>query len=163
VLAQDVAAGPLRRGHVLFCFSLVLSMPSELDLTHLYASMSAACRTGYVKSPAFNKESSTSDSSLAFLETANRVCESCSVMVEGACAKAKHLPRRHPLQLSDRCQTVQDPSEFDMVPDLFDTSVENPVETARCGISHLILMENNRSLGIYTRRKYERHHSCPRL
>jgi hypothetical protein len=46
----------------------VLSLLSELDLTHLYASMSAACRTEYVKSPAFNKESSTSDSSLAFLE-----------------------------------------------------------------------------------------------
>ena len=82
------------------------SLPSDLDLTHLYASMSAACRTGYVKSPAFNKESSTSDSSFEFLETANRVCESytCLVMVEvkAVYAKAKYLPRRHPLQLSDR-------------------------------------------------------------
>src|SRR5216683_5588278 len=36
--------------------------------------MSAACRMGYVKSPTFNKESSTSDSSLAFLEIASRDC-----------------------------------------------------------------------------------------
>jgi hypothetical protein len=109
-----------------------LSMPSELDLTHLYASMSAACRTGYVKSPTFNKESSISDSSLEFLETANRVCESCTwlVMVEDVCAKAKYLPRRHPLQLSDRCQTAQNPSEFDVVLDLFDTSMEIPRNSA---------------------------------
>lgn len=140
-------------------------MPSELDLTHLYASMSAACRTGYVKSPVFNKESSTSDSSLAFLETANRVCESYtrSVMVEDARAKAKYLPCRHPLQLSNRCQTAQNPSEFDMVLDLFNTSMEKYREIARCGISHLILVENYRFFGIYTRRKYERHHGCPRL
>src|SRR6267154_6836098 len=110
----------------------MLSLPSELDLTHLYASMSAAWRTGYVKSPAFNKESSISDSSLTFLETANRVCVSytCFVMFEDVCEKAKYLPRRHPLQLSDRCQTAQNPSEFDMVPDLFDTSMENPGNSA---------------------------------
>jgi hypothetical protein len=112
------------------CSALVkmLSLLSELDLTHLYASMSAACRTGYVKSPAFNKESSTSDSSLAFLETANRVWESytCLVTVEDVCANAKYLPGRHPLQLSDRCQTAQNQSEFDMVLDLFDTSMEIP-------------------------------------
>ena len=142
----------------------MLLLSSELDLTHLYASMSAACRIGYVKSPAFKKESSTSDSSLAFLETANRVCEphKCLVMVEDVCAKAKYLPRRHPLQLSDRCQTAQNPSEFDMVLDLFDTSVEIPRSSAM-RICHLILMENNRPLWIYTRRKYERHHGCPRL
>jgi len=139
-------------------------MPSGLDLTHLYASMSAACRTGYVKSPTFNKESSISDSSLEFLETANRVCESYTwlVMVEDVCAKAKYLPRRHPLQLSDRCQTAQNPGEFDMVLDLFDTSMEIPRNSAM-RIHHLILMENNRSSGIYTRGKYERHHGCPRL
>jgi hypothetical protein len=106
----------------------MLSPPSELDLTHLYASMSAACKMGYVKSPVFNKESSTSDTSFAFLETANRVCESyiCLVMVEDVCAKVKYLPRCHPLQLSDRCQTAQNPSKFDMVPDLFDASMEIP-------------------------------------
>jgi len=83
-------------------------------------------------------------------------------MFEDVCEKAKYLPRRHPLQLSDRCQTAQNPSEFDMVPDLFDTSMEILGNSAM-RICHLILMENNRSLGIYTRRKYERHHGCPRL
>ena len=85
-----------------------------------------------MKSPVFNKESSISDSSLEFLETANRVCGSytCSVMVEDARTKAKYFPRRHPLQLSNRCQTVQNPSEFDMVPDLFDTSMEIPRNSA---------------------------------
>jgi hypothetical protein len=86
----------LSDGHMC-CSALVkmLSPPSELDLTHLYASMSAACRTGYVKSPAFNKESSISDSSLAFLETANRVCESytCLVMVE-RCVGKSQVPSR---------------------------------------------------------------------
>ena len=144
----------------------MLSPASELDSTHLYASMSAACRMGYVKSPAFNKESSTSDSSLEFLETANRVCESYTWYSQSwlkMCAqKTNYLPRRHPLQLSDRCETAQNPSEFDMVPDLFDTSMGIPRNSAM-RICHLILMENNRSFWIYARRKYERHHSCPRL
>jgi hypothetical protein len=83
-------------------------------------------------------------------------------MVEDVCANAKYLPGRHPLQLSDRCQTAQNPSEFDMVLDLFDTSMEIP-RNSTMRICHLILMENNRSLGINTRRKYKRHHGCPRL
>jgi hypothetical protein len=83
-------------------------------------------------------------------------------MLEDARAKAKYLPRRHSPQLSDRCKTAQNPSEFEMVPDLFDTSMEFPRNGAM-GICHLILMKNNRSLGIYTRRKYKRHHGCPRL
>jgi hypothetical protein len=34
--------------------------------------MSAACKMGYVNSPAFNKDSSTSESDPAFLESAKR-------------------------------------------------------------------------------------------
>ena len=40
------------------------------------------------------------------------------VKVKDVYAKAKYLPRRHPLQLSNR---RPNPSEFDMVLDLFDT------------------------------------------
>jgi hypothetical protein len=83
-------------------------------------------------------------------------------MVKDVRAKAKYLSGRHPLQLPDRCQTVQNPSEFDMLLDLFDTPMEIPRNSAM-RICHLILMENNRSLSIYTRRKYERYHGCPRL
>ena len=36
-------------------------------------------------------------------------------MVEDVCVQAKYFPRHHPLQLSDRCQTTQNPSEFDTV------------------------------------------------
>jgi hypothetical protein len=49
-----------------------------------------------------------------------------------------------------------------MVLDLFDTSIKISRNSAM-RICHLILMENKRYLGIYTRRKYERHHGCPRL
>ena len=39
--------------------------------TYRYASMSAAWRTGYVKSPAFSRDSSTSESSRAFRDAAS--------------------------------------------------------------------------------------------
>ena len=41
-------------------------------------------------------------------------------------AKATYLPRRHPFQLSHRCQTTQNPGEFDVVLDLFDTVIRSP-------------------------------------
>ena len=39
--------------------------------THRYARMSAACRTGYVNSPALSNDSSTSESSRAFRDAAS--------------------------------------------------------------------------------------------
>jgi len=54
------------------------------------------------------------------------------VKVKDVYAKAKYLPRRHPHQLSDRRQTVQNPSEFDMVLDLFNTISENPEKQRGC-------------------------------
>ncbi len=73
-----------------------------------------------------------------------------------------YLPRRHPFQLPNRCQTVQYPGEFNMVLDLFDTPLEIPRDSVM-RICHLILMENDRSLGIYARRKYKGYHGHPRL
>lgn len=46
--------------------------PKEWKATHLYAKMSAACSTGYVKSPVFKRDSSTSVSSFAFRDAARR-------------------------------------------------------------------------------------------
>lgn len=43
----------------------------KVPITYRYARMSAACRTGYVKSPAFRRDSSTSESSRAFREAAS--------------------------------------------------------------------------------------------
>ena len=54
------------------------------------------------------------------------------VKVKDVCTKAKYLPRRHPLQLSNRRQTVQNPSEFDVVLDLFDTVNGNPEKQRGC-------------------------------
>jgi hypothetical protein len=143
----------------------MLLLSSELDLTHLYASMSAACRMGYVKSPAFKKESSISDSSLAFLETANRVCEphTCLVMVEDVCAKAQ-VPSTS--SSASAFRPASDSSESKRVRHgsgpIRHVNGKIPRNSAM-RICHLILMENNRPLRIYTRRKYERHHGRPRL
>ena len=75
---------------------------------------------------------------------------------------ATYLPRRHPFQLPNRRQTAQNPSEFDVVLDLFNTSLEIP-ERHVMRIRHLILMEDDRSSGIYARREYKCHHGYPRL
>ena len=107
-----------------------------------------------MKRSTFNKESSTSDSKLP-MASAN--CQlSCLVMVEDACVKAKYLPHRHPLQLSDRYQTVQDPREFDMVPNLFDASIEIPRKGMMRISPRLDVMENDRSFGIVVVRASER-------
>ena len=54
------------------------------------------------------------------------------VKIKDVYAKAKYLPRRHSLQLSDRRQTVQNPSEFDVVLDLFDTINGKPEKQRGC-------------------------------
>jgi hypothetical protein len=48
---------------------------------------------------------------------------------------ATYLPRRHPFQLPNRRQTAQNPSEFDVVLDLSDTSLEIPERQRNANLS----------------------------
>jgi hypothetical protein len=82
-------------------------------------------------------------------------------MVKGT-DNATYLPCRHPLQLSDRCDTAQNPSKLCMILDLFwdvNWGQNDQIELS----GHLVLMKNDGSLGIYARCKYECHHGCPRF
>lgn len=70
--------------------------------------MSVACQIGYAKGPAFNKVSSTSDSSLAFLETASRVI---AYLIHCRCTTRTLRYRHHSIQVRFLPEFEQHPEE----------------------------------------------------
>ena len=84
------------------------------------------------------------------------------VEVKDVYAKAKYLPRRHPFQLSNRRQTVQNPSEFNMVLDLLDTVNGNPEKQRGC---ESLSPHPDRKQPIFgdPYQMQVRNHGCPRL
>lgn len=122
--------------------------------------MSAACKIGYVKSPAFSKESSISDSSLAFLETASRVYNASQVVALSP-SECDVLSKWSSASTSQAvsCNLESMPTLCGFEPAGGMNEKQRLPERA----FYLVLMENDRPSWVYSRGEDEGYHGGTRL